>query len=286
MPFIKAALNQLPSRHLLPVVVFGSLSLTVIAQSQQPEIDPALSMPNSTDVSRVVIEPGGISVYTPESLLKLLPHFIRTQGLFLARKFPQKGTIELKNGKVLHWMAWDKYSIELHSGKRWQFFVVPAECGFSREGKGITLSAAGARAFNHTGRIILSRGSAVVLEYMPLEDALERPNAPGLSAEFECVEGRAASVLSLKFWSTRRLKGYTLAVIADGRVLKQTILRSPTDAMLEDLGLIIYTVVVPRRLFSKIVEAQTLKLLAGKKTFTLRANHLEALRDLASRMER
>ena len=260
-----------------------------MAQSRDASDDPLLSLPKLEDVARVTIEPGGINAYTPESLLKLLPRFVATEGLYLARKFPQRGTIVLKNGVVLHWMAWDNHSIELHSGNRLQFFVVPAECSLTAPGKGIALHPSGDRVFHHTGKIFISNtsaGSAIALGYMPLEDKLGRPNAPGFSAEFKCVNGRASSILSLKFWATRRSKGQPLALIADGRLLKQTILHSPTDASLEDFGLIIYTTNLSRSLFLEMIEAKAVTLIAGQKTFTLSADHLEALRDLASRMER
>ncbi|MBC7929113.1 MAG: WG repeat-containing protein [Rubrivivax sp.] len=245
-------------------------------------------MPKPVDVERVTIEPGSGTWHTPESLLMLLPRFVATEGLYLARKSPQRGTIVLKNGEVLRWIAIDNYSIELQSDEGIRLFVLPAECSLTAPEKGLALRPAGGRVFQHTGDISIlnsSAGAAIALGYMPLEDARDRPNAPGLSAEFMCVDGQASTALSFKFWSTRRLKGQPLALIADGRSLERIILNSPTDAGLEDLGLIVYTINLPQKLFLKMVDAGAVKLLAGRETFTLSAEHLEALRDLASRME-
>jgi hypothetical protein len=40
--------------------------------------------------TQLTIKPGGIGIYPPESLLQLLPRFVGTEGLYLARKFPQR----------------------------------------------------------------------------------------------------------------------------------------------------------------------------------------------------
>jgi hypothetical protein len=289
MPVIYPRLKQLHSRHLIPVIVVCSLFITGVAQSQDIPDDPSLSLPNLEDVERVTIEPGRKSPYTPESLLKLLPRFVATEGRYRKPKFPQRGTIVLKNGVVLRWIALDNYSIQLQGERRVRLFVVPAECSLTAPEKNIPLRPPDGRVFHHSGRISISyssSGSAVGLGYMELEDKLDRPNAPAFSAEFKCVNGRASNIVSFELWSTRRLKGQPLALLADGRLLKQTILRRPTDASLEDLGLVVYTINLPRRLFLKLIDAKTVKLRAGRKTFTLSADHLEALRDLASRMER
>lgn len=288
MPATHSSLKQTHPTFLLLAIVFCFLPVTVIAQTPVARVDLSLSMPKPGDVERVTIEPGSGIRYTPESLLKLLPRFVATKGLYLARKSLQRGTIVLKNGEVLRWIAIDNYSIELQSDKGIRLFVLPAECSLTAPEKGLALRPAGGRVFQHTGDISIfnsSAGSAIALSYMPLEDALDRPNAPGFSAEFMCVDGLAPTTLSFKFWSTRRLKGQPLALIADSRPLERIILSSPTDADLEDLGLIVYTINLPQKLFLKMIDAGAVKLLAGQETFTLSADHLEALRDLASRME-
>jgi hypothetical protein len=80
------------------------------------------------------------------------------------------------------------------------------------------------------------------------------------------------------------LRRQPLALIADGRLLKQIILHRPTDASLESL--IIYPINLPRSLFLQLIDARIVKLRVGQRTYTLGADHLEALRDLASRMKR
>jgi hypothetical protein len=289
MPAIYTGLKPLLSKHLLLVIVFCFLSLTARAQPRGSRVDPSLSLPNPLDVERVTIKQGGISAYTPETLMKLLPYFVATEGLYLKRKFPQRGTFVLKNGDVLHWMAWDRYSIELQRDNKARLFVVPAECSLTAPEKGLPLRPPGASVFHHTGDIYISNywaGSAVTLGYMPLEDKLDRENAPGLSAEFKCVDGRASTTLSLKFWATRRSKGQPLSLMADGRLIKRIVLGRPADASLEDFGLVVYAIQLPKSLFLKMIEAKTVLLVAGREMLTLKAEHLEALRDLASRMER
>lgn len=195
----------------------------------------------------------------------------------------------LKNGVILHWMAWDRYSIELQRNNKVRLFVVPAECSLTAPEKGLPLRPPGGRVFRHTGDIFISNysaGSAVTLGYMPLEDKLERENAPGLSAEFKCVDGRASTTLSLKYWATRRSKGQSIALMADSRLIKRTVLGRPADDSLEDFGLVVYAIPLPKSLFLEMIKARRVQLVAGRKTLTLSAEHLEALRDLASRMER
>ena len=100
---------------------------------------------------------------------------------------------------------------------------------------------------------------------MPLEDRLDRPNAPGLSTEFKCVDGRASTTLSLKFWATRRSKGQPLSLMADSHFIKQTVLGRPADASLEDFGLVVYAIQLAKSLFLEIIEAKTVLLVAGQK---------------------
>jgi hypothetical protein len=59
---------QLQSTHLLLVMVFCSLSATVMAQPRGTPDDLPGSLPNPEDVERVTIESGSRSPYTPESL--------------------------------------------------------------------------------------------------------------------------------------------------------------------------------------------------------------------------
>ena len=146
MPATYAGLKPLHPTHLLLVIVFCSLSLTARAQPQSPRVALSLSLPKPQDVERVTIKPGGIDAYTPESLLKLLPHFVPTQGLYLARKFPQSGSIVLKNGTILDWMAWDRCSIELQRDNKVRLFVVPAECCLTAPEKGLTRRPPGKHA--------------------------------------------------------------------------------------------------------------------------------------------
>jgi hypothetical protein len=289
MPASYTGLKPLHSKHLLLVIVFCSLSLTIRAQPSGSRIDPSLSLPDPVDVEKVTIKPGSLSYYTPETLLKLLPYFVATEGLYLPPRFSQRGTFVLKNGVVLHWMALNKYSIELQRDNKARLFVVPAECSLTAPEKGLPLRPPGGHVFHHKGNIYISNystGSAVTLGYMPLEDKFERENAPGLSAEFKCVDGRAATTLSLKFWATRRSKGQRLSLLADGRLLKRTVLGRPADASLEDFGLVVYAIQLPKSVYLEMIEAKTVQLVAGRKRLPLGAEHLEALRDLASRMER
>ena len=277
-------LKQLHSGCLPLVIVFCSLHITVMAQTRVARVDLSLSLPGLEDVEKVTIDPGSRSVHTPESLLEVWPHLVGTGGLYRPPKFPQRGTIRLKNGVVLRWVSISRYSIELQSDKGVRLFVVPAECSLTAPGQGLPLRPPGGRVFHHTGDISISyyyNKPSVALGYMSLEGKFD---GPGLSAEFRCVDGRAADTVSLKFWSTRRVKGQPLALIADGRLLKRMTLHRPTDASLETL--IVYTINLPRSLFLKMIDAATVKLLAGRQTFILGADHLEALRDLRSRMER
>lgn len=266
------------------------LLLPEVACAQGALDDRALSLPNPDEIRRITIEPGILNWYTPESLLKLLPRFVASKGTYLEEKFPQRGTFVLKNGVVLHWMATNYYSIEIETKAQARLFILPAECGLTGPEKGLAALRASTRpVFHHSGDIMLSfapEGPAIRLSYMPLEDKLDKPNAPGLSAEFRCENGLAVPTISLQFWATRRLGGQSLAVVADGQVLKKIILRKPTDASLEDLGLIVYTINLPRSAFLKLTEAKEAEVRAGEKTFVLDVDHLEALRDLASRMEK
>lgn len=289
MSAIYSSLKQLPPVLLFLAIGFCSLAANVMAQSQGSRDDGSLSLPTLGEVEWVTIEPGGIRWHTPESLLKLLPRFVASQGVYLEPKFAQRGTIVLKGGGVLHWIAADRNSIELQTKRGPRLFVLPAECSLTVPEKSPTTRLPESRIFHHTGNIYISNsstGSAIALAYMPLEDKLDRPNAPGISAEFKCLQGRASTTLSLNFWSTRRLKEQPLALLADGRLLEQIILNKPTDASLEDLGLIVYTIDLQRSVFLEMIEAKTVQLTIGQKTFTLSDDHLEALRDLASRMER
>ena len=68
-------------------------------------------------------------------------------------------------------------------------------------------------------------------------------------------------------------------------MLKKTILRRPMDESMVDFGWTIYAVELPRSLMQEMIRAKQVQLRVGKKSFTLSADHVEARRDLASRMD-
>lgn len=261
--------------------------ITIMAQQNIPGDDPLLNVPSPAQVRKITIEPGGINAYTPQTLLKILPHLVATDGLYQARKFPQKGTIALQNGTVLPWIAIDKFSLELQGRKRVRLFIVPAECSLTGPRDG-PLHPPDGPLFNHSGQIdIIYRNQqpSVILGYMALEAKRGLENVQGFSAEFKCVNGRSVNAFSFRFWATRRLSAEPLALIADGRVLREAILRTPVDESMRVFGWTIYAVDLPRRLFEEMIEAKRVQLRVAEKSFTLSAEQLEALRDLASRMD-
>jgi hypothetical protein len=264
--------------------------LPFVARSQATTDERAMFLPKPTEIGRITVEPGMLKWYTPESLLQLLPHFIAREGTYGEEKFPQRGAFVLKNGTVIRWTAANYYSLEVETKTGTHLFVLPAQCSLTGPEKGLAaLRSAPPPIFHHPGDIFLAStpaGPAIRLEYMLLEDAFDRPNAPGLSAEFACQNGRASDTVSLHFWATGRLDGQPLAVLVDGQILKRRVLGLPADASLEDLGLVIYTIELPRDTFLKMTGAKSVEVLAGLKTFPLNSGHLVALRDLASRIER
>jgi hypothetical protein len=249
--------------------------------------DTLLTIPSAAQVKGITIEPGGIDAYTPQSLLKILPYLVPTGGVYLKPKFPQKGTITLKNGTVLRWIAIDRYSLELQGRKRGRLFMVPAECSITGPADG-PLRTPGRTVFRHSETIEIryqNQEPSVVLGYSPLEESREFENVQGFSAEFKCVNDRAADHISFRFWATRRLSKARLSLIADGRIIKEAILRTPTDESMTDFGWIIYAIDLPRTLFQQMIRARRVELRVGEGSFTLSADQLESLRDLYSRME-
>lgn len=260
-------------------------ALLLVTHQQALCNDRQIPLPKPDEVAQITVEPG--FWYTPELLLKLLPYFVPSKGVF-GTTFPQRGTLVLKNGTVLHWKAANNTSLEIYTEQERQLFVLPAECALTELGKRIALSPPGSRVFQHTGVISMSyssAGTAVKLNSMPLEDRFDSPNAPGVSADFQCHQGHASTVVSFHLWLTKRLRGESLALFADSRLLKQVVPRKPTDASLEDLGLIVYTIKLQRNVFLNMLSAQKVEVRAGQSTFTLSADHVNALRDLVSRMK-
>jgi hypothetical protein len=263
-------------------------ALFLVTHQQVVCSDLQISLPKPDEVAQITVEPGLLNWYTPESLLKLLPYFVPSQGVIRRKKFLQRGTLVLKNGTVLHWKAGGNTSLQIHTEQERQLFVLPAECALTELRKRIALKPPGSRVFQHTGVISMSYssvGTAVTLNSMPLEDGVDRLSGPAVSAEFQCHQGHASTVVSFHLWLTKRLRGESLALFADSRLLKRVVPRKPTDASLEDLGIVVYTIKLQRNVFLNMLSAQKVEVRAGRRTFTLSADHVNALRDLVSRME-
>jgi len=65
--------------------------------------------------------------HTPESLLKLLPRLIPTEGTYTSKVAFERGTIILKDGTTLQWMSAGTDSLLLYSMKGEQLYILPKE---------------------------------------------------------------------------------------------------------------------------------------------------------------
>jgi len=64
------------SRLVLLLLVLCCSCITIMAQQNIPGDDPLLNVPSPAQVRKITIEPGGINAYTPQTLLKILPHLV------------------------------------------------------------------------------------------------------------------------------------------------------------------------------------------------------------------
>lgn len=87
--------------------------------------DKSLSLPKVKDV--VKITTNGKIWHTSESLLKLLPLLVPIEGTYLEKVAFQRGTIELKDGRILLWMSAGPDTILLYSDEGEQLYKRAAQ---------------------------------------------------------------------------------------------------------------------------------------------------------------
>ena len=88
-------------------------------------IDKNISLPQPDEIA--TIETDSDLWHTPKSLLDLLPKLVPSEMTYSTKMLFQKGSIVLKNGTVLHWLAGNKTSILIYREKGERLFVLPKE---------------------------------------------------------------------------------------------------------------------------------------------------------------
>jgi len=87
------------------------------------QIDKSLMLPKRNDIMRVTITSDSrMNWFTAESLWAILPKLIPVEGSYLTKTPFQKGTLELKNGTSLTWMAFSRTDVMLYSSKGEQLY--------------------------------------------------------------------------------------------------------------------------------------------------------------------
>lgn len=83
-----------------------------------------LIIPKPEGIKKITAFPSEIEWFTPESLLRTLPQFVRG-GHYKTKMLWQSGTIELKNGAIINWSADSKNTLKIYSGNKEAYFHLP-----------------------------------------------------------------------------------------------------------------------------------------------------------------